>query len=208
MEGSEAGMSATDPTNPDDVGPEAPDGAAAEAESSPPRYECPHCGQEVEEAPPPLAPFLICRRCGMQFAVANEPAATDDPAEQDARDRKQACADELSELRIKQLSRQRRAIIRGRTHVLVGFLVCAGGCAELIQMGVEQIRRAHHLDLRAVGLLLFAAAAVIPAIYFLRRTRQITRELKKPLLEDPTTPPDFTPLQDGSQHAKNLENMQ
>jgi hypothetical protein len=201
-------MSATDPTKPEDVHEEPLDGPVADVQPTPPRYECPHCGQEVEGEPQPLSPFCVCSHCGMQFAVAVELPPTDDPAEQDARDRKHACEDELSELRIKQLSRHRRAIIRGRSHLLVGFVIFAGACAKLIQMGVKEILRSQHLNLRAVGLLLFATAAVIPANYFLRRARQITRDLKKPMLQDPPTPPDFSTLQDGSQHSKNLENMQ
>jgi hypothetical protein len=154
-----------------------------------------------------LSPFLTCPHCGTQFTAADELPPTDDPAELDARDRKQACGDELSELRIKQLSRHRRATIRTRSHVLVGFLIFLCACGKLFQMAVREMRRAHALNFRSAGLLLFAAAALFPAWYFLRRTRQISQELKKPIFSDPTTPPDFSTLQDGSQQAKNLENM-
>ncbi len=205
-------MSATDPPRTSDDLPnndlhDLPDMGAAEAEVAPDRYECPHCSQEVAGAPEPLSPFWICPHCGMQFAVVVQPAATDDPAELEARQRQQAGEDELSELRIKQLSRHRRAMIRSRSHVLVGFLVCLAACAKLIQMGVRELYRVHRINFRSVGMLVFAAAAIIPAMYFLRRTRQFSSDLKKPLLQDPPTPPDFSTLQDGSQHSKNLENM-
>ena len=40
-----------------------------------------------------------------------------------------------------------------------------------------------------------------------RRATAFHRELQKPMLEEPTTPPDFSTLSDGSQQVQALEQM-
>ena len=39
------------------------------------------------------------------------------------------------------------------------------------------------------------------------RAIALTRELQQPLQNDPLQPPDFSTLNDGSQHVKHLEEM-
>jgi hypothetical protein len=60
---------------------------------------------------------------------------------------------------------------------------------------------------RPIGYLLFIVLAVWGAGYFGSRARELRREAKASALPEPTTPPDFSTLDDGSKHWKNLEDV-
>ena len=203
--------SSTDPSSPSspDASPPAPDDAQA-AEPSTPNLElfaCPHCDREVDLAnlvASPPSPFITCPHCGGQFSLPSDESQEDAAAaDQEAKE------EELSALRIRQLSRQRRALIRTRSYMLIAYFGCLAICAQLIYMTIQEYRHIRHgIDIKMIGYICFALAATIPATFFLRRSQAIAKELQKPLLEEPPQPPDLSSLQDGSQHWKNLDKMQ
>ena len=57
------------------------------------------------------------------------------------------------------------------------------------------------------GYVLFLLTALCGVFYFERRIIKLTRELRKPLIENPLNAPDFSPLSNGSQHVENLKNL-
>jgi hypothetical protein len=114
--------------------------------------------------------------------------------------------EELDGLRMRQVITARRAAIRSRTYMLLGAMLCAVGVAKLITLMIPHIRHGGWSRL-LIAYGIAAALAIIATLYCLQRAAELNRESKATALPEPTTPPDFSTLSDGSQHAKNLENI-
>jgi len=165
-----------------------------------PAIICGQCGQAIE---PNDGEQAHCPHCGAELPSPQwvEPDAP--PAEEQATT---DAEDELSGLRIRQISALRRAADRARSYCLIGLIVLVVGAGELVMMTVRDVSGFgwHPLQLG------YAAGAVAGLIFAWRlgkRAIELTRELKKPLLSDPLQPPDFSTLNDGSQHVRHLEEM-
>ena len=117
--------------------------------------------------------------------------------------------DHLNSNRIRQMAALRRAAYRTRSYCFIAIGGCLVGAADLIFYGIERLRRQPLSSgiLIAIAYFLAAAALLILTRYFIRLAVRFHRESKKSILEQPTTPPDFSQLQDGSQIARNLEDM-
>lgn len=153
--------------------------------------------------------LVRCANCGAQFFASAEAVdlhVVDDTAEAQAaaaEDREQ----EIDGNKIRQLSAMRRGAIRARSWCLIVVVVCLVGAVELVIKTIENVWHARRWGLRPTGFILFAIAGVIIAVYFFRRARELKREIDKPALQDPSKPPDFSTLSDGSQRWKHLEDM-
>jgi hypothetical protein len=114
---------------------------------------------------------------------------------------------ELDGIRIRQLATLRRAAYRSRSHAIVAALVCA---FAVIQAGYLLVQQLLHTGYSARILLYtgFIIAGAYCAMFFTRRAVALHREATQSHLTDPTTPPDFSTLSDGSQRWKNLEEIQ
>src|SRR5438046_2994861 len=114
---------------------------------------------------------------------------------------------ELDGLRIRQLATLRRAAYRSRSHAIVAMLVCA---AAVVQAGYLLIQHLIHAGFSGRVLIYtgFILAGAYGAFFFSRRALALHREAKQSHLQDPSTPPDFSTLSDGSQRLKNLEEIQ
>jgi hypothetical protein len=111
--------------------------------------------------------------------------------------------DHLDSGRIRKMAALRRAVIRTRSYCLIAVGGCVVGSAELVFDGIRRWPRlvTWLYWLCAVGLLAVG-------IHFARMAVRYHRETKQSAIPDSTTPPDFSHLQDGSQFAKNLEDIQ
>jgi hypothetical protein len=147
-------------------------------------------------------PVLRCAQCGRTFDIAH-----DDPSDALARDEAFAAADEqLNTLRIRQLATARRAAYRARSYSIIAAAACAVMTGQLIWMTIRHVRSSGW-GKQPIGYLLFALLAVFGIGYFVLRAIELHREAKKSALSDPTTPPDFSTLEDGSKRWKNLEDV-
>jgi hypothetical protein len=90
---------------------------------------------------------------------------------------------------------------------VAGAVACLTGAIELVIMTVTEVR-AVGWHLRQVGLALAAGVGVWAAVYLFQRAAYGGRQSRAVTMPEPETPPDFSTLSDGSQHAKNLENLQ
>jgi hypothetical protein len=172
--------------------------------------DCPECGQ------PTLAhadqPVLQCSECRAQF-FKPETASEEESTAEPLRDSPEPPNDdELDGLRIRQIAALRRATFRTRSYYLIAAAACL---VTAIQLAIMIYHRAAETRLRMTtpaaaafaGYVLFLFAALCGVFYFERRIIQLTRELRKPLIENPLDAPDFSTLSDGSQHVKNLKEM-
>ncbi|HLL89183.1 MAG TPA: hypothetical protein VK324_07755 [Tepidisphaeraceae bacterium] len=114
--------------------------------------------------------------------------------------------DELDDVRVRQVLTLRRGLFRQRSYCLIGagaLLVLAG---QLGWMTYTRVRAAGWQP-RPVGYVLIAVVALSCATVLLRFARGFARELATSTMPEPTTPPDFSTLSDGSQRAENLNHV-
>jgi hypothetical protein len=181
----------------------------ADPSSEPLEYHCPNCNQ-VLRSPESQGGTVTCPQCGQEVVVDSQadvrladmapecqsetPPPSDDSDEAD-----------LSGLKIRQISDLRRGAHRSRSWLIIGAVACLVGAAQLIYFAIHN----HGLGMRAAALedTLFVVLALAFCVYFLRRAREMNREISNSKLEEPTTPPDFSSLRDGSQRWKNLEDL-
>jgi predicted RNA-binding Zn-ribbon protein involved in translation (DUF1610 family) len=165
-------------------------------DQTPQETRCPSCQQVV---PPDEQGSLpaICPHCGAMLVVDDEVEDSQD---------QQFSEQELEEINIRRIVRERRAMIRTRSYYLVGLVACAVMALQFA-INAGMLIRDRGFSRRATMWLLLIVAAVILGLDMLKRIRTVNAEMAKPLLEEPKAPPDFTALSDGSQHAKNLEKL-
>jgi len=117
--------------------------------------------------------------------------------------------DELSHLRIMQISTLRRTAARSRSYFIIGAGFCLIAAIELgMRVASELHRRDQLMQRNSIALQSLAALAAIWGLWhFTRRIIAMTRELSQSMLDEPTRPPDFSTLSDGSQPIRDLEEM-
>jgi hypothetical protein len=166
-------------------------------------FACPQCGAALDVTPTDVPQEIACPHCATLTvipAVAGGVAPPDASAPVDDRE------DELSGVRIRQLSAARRAAYRSRSHCVVGALACVVAVVQLTWNGIRSLL-ASGFGARPIAYLLVAGIAVWGAVFFFRKAMELDREAKRSDLPAATTEPDFTPLSDGSQQWKNLDEV-
>lgn len=171
----------------------------------PPHYLCPNCGQALDSSNA-RSGVVSCPHCGQSVSLVSdetlptEPIKDDEPAPLDEPDEA-----DLSGQKIKQISSLRRGAYRTRSWLMIGAVSCIVGAAQLIYLAIQA--RRNGLRLTALGEVLTAVLSLFLGVYFSRRALEAHREIQQSRLEEPTTPPDFSTLSDGSQRWKNLQAM-
>lgn len=173
------------------------------------QYACPECGELV--LPPTEAgnAILICSSCSAQFFRSSEPDADTDSVEhasaddESSHDRRES---ELNAIRIRQLSALRRGAYRSRSYCIIAAVTLMVAAVKLALMTVQHVRHAG-LQARPLAYVFGIIAASIGFSFFAQRIHEFNHELSQPTLPEPTEPPDFSTLSDGSQRWRNLEQM-
>ncbi len=184
----------------------------------PPWYQCPECGLDLDANSIGDWTLIECLVCHAQFIPSagltgeQEALEAEDTGERERLAAIAAREEELSGLRIRQLSALRRGAYRSRSYSIIAAVALGVACFKLLTIAVRHVRSTGWHS-RPVGHLIavgyaIAIGAGLMAIRFLwRRIVEFTRELNRPTLIDPGVPPDFSTLSDGSQQWKNLEQM-
>jgi uncharacterized Zn finger protein (UPF0148 family) len=192
----------------------APNAESSLEPTSPEEHLCPDCGQPVGDSAR-AGPVLVCPHCGGQFfPPATDQADESADDESDDRARTNAAREEqLRELRIRQFSTLRRTAYRTRSY----FIVCTAACLIIaIQLMIRGVQALHVLGWRGrpIGYFLAAGVCLIGMTEFGIRVARVQRGINADLrareqeeIEAAKQEPDFTPLSDGSQQARNLEQM-
>lgn len=170
-----------------------------------PRLTCPYCGHEVA-VEYRMGQIPLCPDCGGAIVIDDEPENSVDTLVKDA---------ELSSLRILQLARQRRGLIRSRSYMLILAIACLVMATQLM---ASMLRLAlNHANwqpggrTRSTMFIALLAGWFLVSLILLRWFGRKASELKKQIfhsdLSEPATPPDYSSLCDGSQHFRALEQM-
>jgi len=170
-------------------------------------FECPACGTVIDVAPGETAAVVSCPACGEHVLIPAVDGSTELPQEEEAAERRAAeRQSELDGLRMRHVIVTRRAAIRSRTYNVLGAALCVMGAVKLVIIAVWEARRVGwHTEQGA--LVAMAVAAVFFGWHFLQRARAWGRETRGGGIPEPETPPDFSTLSDGSQHARHLEEL-
>jgi ribosomal protein L37AE/L43A len=171
----------------------------AEVADESPAFACPHCHAGVHVEGPAEA-FVRCPHCGEEFALPAEATSPELPIQSTQ-------TDQLDGQRIRQIVVQRTADIRLRSYFLLTAFGCLGAATTfLYRIGQRLFYRWPWNWVGALHIVI-SIAAIFGGGYLLTRAHRLTRELNKPLLPEPTMPPDFSNLGDGSQQARALEEL-
>ena len=182
---------------------------------------CPRCGGSVDatltdrpqvvDCPHCSAPFVLPAR-GEQVAVAKVLAdgfIVDDTPGDEERLRKRDQHDHLDRLKLKKIAALRKAAYRSRGYQLIGAAVCLVGAGQCLfnvyRRSVNPGEDRTLAYLIVFGWMALAAVGIVFGVKLLGKARQMKEEAERSMLAEPDTEPDFTPLSDGSQRWKNLE---
>lgn len=124
-------------------------------------------------------------------------AQSEDPAGQEA---------ELDGLRIRTITRMRRSITRGRAYYLLAALGLLAGGAQFGLMAGRQIW-VYGWDWWLVPQTAGAVACGLLAVQCWLQARRLARQAVAPSPTPAASPPDFSTLSDGRQHAENLKRI-
>ena len=170
-----------------------------EPTDEPTTYACPACGSAVTPASD-RPNLLICPACQCEsFVPAGEEPADEETVEAPG-------DDEIDSARIRRLATERRSINRTASYFLVATGVCVVAIGQLAWMTIQHVRAVGWTP-RPIGYFLFIVLAAWGAWHFGRRAAVLRGEAKASVLPEPTTPPDFSTLDDGSKYWKNLEDV-
>jgi hypothetical protein len=174
-------------------------------------YTCPTCGGELSVQSVPENGLLACPACGAEFFAATETSEEDrEQAERLALDY-EVRERHLSDLAANKVLLERRSLFRTRTYFAVGIVFFIGLALQLarylaLRLAVEDFGP------RAAGYVAAIVSALLLAVLCFRKIRELNAELAKPVLAEPTTPPEFSTLSDGSEYldtaARNLERLE
>lgn len=155
---------------------------------------CEKCGHAIaasEEGEYPTA----CPACGELLVIAD-----DEPPPQANRD------EEIEAVAIRRIVQERRALLRTRGYYLVLTWACIAVAAQMIWMMVHALIVGGWQNWQVI----YPAAAlflVMLARDMWVRAQKLGAQVRASSLTQPTAPPDFTQLSDGSQKWKDLENL-
>lgn len=158
--------------------------------------ECPYCGQIVEPEATE-SEVATCPACQQHFTLPEQPA-TQEAEPEDERT--------LDAKRVRRLSAAKRSALRTRTYAVVGAGLAFAATLLLLGKFVAGYR-AEGLGARQIAFLVIATATLGLTRYLGRVSLRLTRELGTSALQEPSSAPDFTPLDNGSQRWKNMEKI-
>ena len=144
--------------------------------------------------------LLLCPACRFESFVPDDAPPLDYEPPAGLRE------EELSAVRIRRLATERRSLNRTASYFIVSAGVCVVAIGQLTWMTIQHVRAIGWTP-RPIGYLLFVVLAGWGGWFFWQRAAALRREAKLSTLPDPTTTPDFSTLDDGSKHWKNLEDV-
>lgn len=115
--------------------------------------------------------------------------------------------DELDGLRIRQLATARRAAYRARSYAVIAGFVCAVATGDLLYHAGRHWYTSS-ISAWTASYLLFAILCAVGTAIAFRRAMEFHREATAPAQLEPSLPPDFETLNDGSRQWQKLEKVE
>jgi hypothetical protein len=113
---------------------------------------------------------------------------------------------ELDASRIQRIAKLRRAAIRSRSYCIIALVFCVVAAFQLIYAAIHRYKSGVG-GIATFSYLVYAAMLLFAAGYCIRLAGRFHREARLPPAAMPDRPPDFSKLSDGSQRARNLDQI-
>ena len=176
-------------------------------EDQPRRFCCPGCEEEVDVSPQALGRLVRCPYCNTDFFASQEQsqlAVVDDTANAFAElDRQEA----FDKLRIQKYTALRMSAIRARSWWIIGLCLSIVVFLDMLAKVAIYVAMVHRWGWWPTMDLLLAIGAAMCARHAKKRTADFKHEIDHSAIPEPTTPPDFSTLNDGRDRWKHLENV-
>jgi hypothetical protein len=114
---------------------------------------------------------------------------------------------ELDAMRIRRVAKARQTALRSASHCLIAAGACAVAVVDLLWRAARRVF-VYEECLRPLLYVLAAGALAWICVRFTAKAAQLRRLAREKSLSEPLIPPDFSTLSDGSQFAKNLEQIE
>lgn len=204
------------------------------APETPTVFECPRCATPVEAIVGPEAQVITCPNCQEHVVIPSADGSTELEEEKVAEQYRQEKESELDSLRMRQIIAMRRAAVRSRTYWLLGLLLCATGIIEMARLIIVHVFMNHEgWHRKTTGYAVAIGALVLGASHCIGRAKHWQKESRAELptgkcancgydlysRDDrcprcstltpprPVSAPDFSTLSDGSQVARDLDDI-
>ena len=171
------------------------------------QFNCPGCNEEVEVSPEFAGQLARCPYCKAEFFASHDQAhlaVVDDTSPEISPKDAEAAFDRL---RIENYTALRMGAIRARSWWIIGLCLAALTFLDMIGKAVIFVWVFHRWGLDPTLRIIVAAGTVMFAKNAWRRAADFKREIDRSAISEPTAPPDFSTLSDGSQRWENLENI-
>jgi hypothetical protein len=175
--------------------------------SSPDRFQCPGCDEEVDVAAELAGQLVKCPYCNSEFFASHDQLhahVVDDTFEEKTElDRESA----FDKLRIENYTALRMGAIRSRSWWIIACFLSFMTMLDMLGKSIIFVCLYHTWGIYP-SLRILCAIGVFPlAKHAWRRAEDFKREIEKSAIPEPTTPPDFSTLGNGNDQWKNLENV-
>lgn len=169
----------------------------------PDSLRCPACDADFEPQP---GTVQQCPACGEQFFATQSADETDEDrdAQLALEQRLQDQSQTLDNRHIRFVQLEKRSLYRWRTWMLVIALGCVGLAGQLVWIGVRQWTSD---STRSIAYFVVAVGVGVFSLRFFARAQRYLKQAQTMSLAEPTTPPDFSTLSDGSQIVDQLRSM-
>lgn len=165
---------------------------------------CPNCASQFIPADQALQQCPTCQR---QFFIPIPDETSDDDETQvhlELEQRFREAQDRLNQKHIRIVQLEKRALYRKRTWMLVLAMGMFGLAGQVVWRGVEWF--SIH-PWYALAYLIVASGLMVGSVRFFAQAGHYSRLAREVRLPEPTEPPDFSTLSDGSQIVENLNRM-
>ena len=171
------------------------------------RLTCPGCQEQVDIPPESAHQLVRCPYCNTDFFASHEQAhllvVDDTPPNSAEIDRESA----FDKLRIENYTALRMGAIRARSWWTIAQWMSILIVLDMLGKTIIEVS-----TLRQWGIFpTLRTAVVITGCFFARhahrRAAEFKREIDRSALAEPTVPPDFSTLSNGSDRWKNLEDV-
>jgi hypothetical protein len=155
---------------------------------------CEKCGRKITAAEDGEYPST-CPGCGQLLVIAG----AEEPRREDRDDEIEAAA-------IRRIVVERRALLRTRGYYLVLTWACVALAAQMMWMMAHALTNGGWQN----WLVIYPAAALFLLVMgrdLWMRARKLGEQVRKSALAEPSLPPDFKDLSDGSQKWNNLDQL-
>jgi uncharacterized iron-regulated membrane protein len=181
------------------------------SDDTPQQVACPGCAKSVELTRDSATQLVRCPYCNTDFFASTDhshlPVVDDTPPPAADADRDSA----FNTLRIQQLTALRMGAIRSRSWWIMGFCMMMLTALNLIAKAAIYLALVHQPGWKPEWTpaleLLAGLLAILFARFAWRKAAAFKREIDRSALVEPTAPPDFSTLSNGSDRWKNLENV-